>query len=258
MFKRAVITVRIDDICPWNDIEKVQEAVSAVESCGVRGLLGVVPACADPDLRKNDFNPHFWEWLRGMKDRGWSVALHGYAHHLDSDGKSLITSGTKSEFAGKPYGTQFELLEKGKRILTEHELETDIFFAPAHSFDSVTLEALKEAGFRYVSDGRSMHCYIRKGIKHISCRSYGMPKHPRGIVTLALHPCEDKPLKPWLDYIERWRQSLVDFSSLLDSPCRNILGPLEEKAFLAWRSSLKPGLQKMSDSFADCCDSGNH
>lgn len=45
------------------------------------------------------------------------------------------------------------MLTEGKKVLTQKGIETDIFMAPAHSYDKKTLKALKETGFNILTDG---------------------------------------------------------------------------------------------------------
>ena len=58
-----------------------------------------------------------------------------------------------SEFAGLGFEQQFAMLEKGKAILESHGIKTDIFMAPAHSYDRNTLNALQKLGFTKMTDG---------------------------------------------------------------------------------------------------------
>ena len=49
----------------------------------------------------------------------------------------------------------YEKIKKGKEILESHNVYTDVFFAPSHSYDDNTLRALSKCGFKYISDGYS-------------------------------------------------------------------------------------------------------
>ena len=86
---------------------------------------------------------------------------------------------------------QLEKICKGKDILLKHGIETDVFFAPAHSFDDNTLRALAECGFKYVSDGYSKRPYERYGIKMLPFR-IGMPNFnkKKGYFTAVMHAHE--------------------------------------------------------------------
>ncbi len=77
------------------------------------------------------------------------VALHGYKHQrtkLDS---------ADTEFAGVPLAGQVDMLTRGKNCL-ESLLESPVvgFIPPWNSYDVVTLQALKDCGFSYISAGK--------------------------------------------------------------------------------------------------------
>jgi len=94
--------------------------------------------------------------------------------------------------------------------MNSHGVETDIFFAPAHSYDDNTLRALSNSGFKYVSDGLSSKPYMRYGITLLPCRSGGIPRMRKDdtYVTAVVHAHEwareDKKVD-WLKY-----QQLLD------------------------------------------------
>ena len=79
----------------------------------------------------------------------------GHQHIFISQHKGMVNNRVGSEFAGLSYEKQLEKILAGQKILKEHGIETDVFFAPAHSYDLNTLRALKKAGFKYISDGKS-------------------------------------------------------------------------------------------------------
>ena len=70
----------------------------------------------------------------------------------------------QSEFAGKSYEEQYQLLESGQKKLLDRDIETKLFMAPGHTFDKTTLRALKALGFTHVTDGFGDLPYVRSGI----------------------------------------------------------------------------------------------
>lgn len=179
------ILIRFDDICPTMDWDEWGKAESLLEEKGVVALLGVVPDCQDPDLMIDEPREDFWEYIKELQKKGFTIAMHGYRHVFLKD---------HSEFAGVPYSEQLDSIRKGKQILNNHGIDTDIFFAPAHHFDDNTLRALSECGFHYVSDGYSSKPYIRYGIKLLPCRYGGVPslKNKKGYLTAVVHAHEWK------------------------------------------------------------------
>ena len=165
------ITFRMDDICPQMNMSKFMKYKQLFDDYGVKPLLGIVPDNQAPKLAVDQAWPGFWELKRQLQDYGWSIAQHGYQHVYCSRHPGLITSRPLSEFAGLPYAEQYQKIELGRTILQEQGIKTDIFMAPGHSFDTTTLQALKDCGFIYVTDGHSSWPYVYKGIKFIPCRN---------------------------------------------------------------------------------------
>lgn len=191
MAKRKVL-LRFDDICPTMNWEQWERAKKLLDSVGATALLGVIPDCQDPALQIQSARLDFWDYIKQLQKKGYAIAMHGYKHVFDIQSSGLCTLKKHSEFAGHDYQEQYRRINEGKRILNEHGIETDIFFAPAHSYDDNTLKALYANGFRYISDGRSLKPYIRHGILCIPERSGGIPKMTNrgGYYTVVLHAHE--------------------------------------------------------------------
>ena len=63
--------------------------------------------------------------------------MHGHQHIFISQHKGMVNNRVGSEFAGLSYEKQLEKILAGQKILKEHGIETDVFFAPAHSYDYI-------------------------------------------------------------------------------------------------------------------------
>jgi len=242
---QAKIAIRIDDVCPQMDSERFERTVRHIESCGVRGLLGLIPECRDEYLCQRADDPDFWKKLLELRENGWVLAMHGYTHVYDIQSKSMVSGGLNSEFAGYTYEEQFKKLKKGLDILSLHGIKTNIFFAPSHSYDKNTLRALHNLGFKYISDGRSTYCYRHYGLKFIPCRVYGMPRRIEGVITLALHPCAitDEEYDQWKEYIEVHHDRLVSYSELLVEKEHELLPQLiDEKLYILFSRYIRPWL----------------
>ena len=153
------ILLRFDDICPTMNWEQWEKAKQLMDENMVVALLGVIPECKDSDLLIDAPRSNFWEYIKNLQDAGFTIAMHGYQHVFEIKADGLVTRNKISEFAGLPYKKQLEKIRKGKEILNSHGIETDVFFAPAHSYDRNTIKALREAGFKYVSDGLGYRPY---------------------------------------------------------------------------------------------------
>lgn len=183
------IAVRMDDITPdmnWENFCFFQELFG---KAGITPLLGIVPDSRDEKLCCGKKRENFYEVMRGLKEKGYSFAIHG-CHHLYTTKKGgLFPLNTSSEFAGVPYERQKEMLAFGKKKLEEQGITADIFMAPAHSYDNNTLRALKELGIMKITDGFGKEPYTYKGMTFypISFLLGRSLKRKDGVTTLVLH-----------------------------------------------------------------------
>lgn len=195
--------VRFDDVCPTMNWEQFNRAINLMDKYNIKPLLGIIPDNRDPEQIIDDENEAFWNEMLKLQRRGYSIALHGCYHVYDNVERGMITPWEKkgTEFAGHSYENQYEKIKVGKQILESHGIQTDIFFAPAHSYDRVTLRALYDNGFRYVSDGKSKRPYMQGGIKCIPCRTFAVPKVRRNGVYIAV--CHSSR---WGEYPENYQR----------------------------------------------------
>ena len=149
------IGIRMDDIVPGMDQEKFLRFYALLAEYGVRPLLGIVPENRDGKLVRGNKQETetFFAQVRKWQEDGAILAMHGLYHLYTTEEGGLFPLNHKSEFAGLPYEKQKEMIAEGKRILQEYGIETDFFMAPSHSYDRSTLQALKDNGFRRVTDG---------------------------------------------------------------------------------------------------------
>ncbi len=191
MSKRKIL-LRFDDICPTMNWGQWNKAKDLLDSIGATALLGVIPENQDPALIIDKPRDDFWQYIQKLQKEGYAIAMHGYNHVFDMQASGLSTPKKHSEFAGHTYEEQNRRIKEGKRILKDHGIETEIFFAPAHSYDDNTLKALAANGFKYVSDGKSQKPYRRHGIICFPEYTGGLPKMKRagGYYTAVLHAHE--------------------------------------------------------------------
>ena len=149
-------SVRFDDLCPTMNKKQFEKAFELMEINNIKPLLGVVPNNQDIDLMIDEPNDNFWDYIKMKQNQGCEIAMHGYSHVYNQERPMTMICGKKhSEFAGNTYDDQFKKIKLGKEILNSHGIYTDIFFAPAHTYDKNTLKALKANGFKYMCDGLS-------------------------------------------------------------------------------------------------------
>lgn len=213
------ILIRFDDICPTMNWAQWEKAKKMLDAKGVTALLGVVPDCKDPELQIDEARPDFWKYIKELQKQGYAIAMHGYQHQFELKADGLVTKNKISEFAGLPYEEQLEKIRKGKDVFTQHGIEVDTFFAPAHSYDDNTLKALAECGYKYVSDGLSSKPYMRQRIKLLPCRSGGIPRIEKksGYITAVVHAhewannVESVEYNRFIDTIENYFTCIVSF-----------------------------------------------
>ena len=183
------IAVRMDDITPdmnWNNFNFFLELF---EKAGITPLLGIVPENKDKSLNREPPRENFYEVMNELENKGFTFAMHGCYHVYSTKCGGIFPLNGYSEFAGHPYETQKEMLLYGKEKLKENGIETDIFMAPAHSYDKNTLKALRELGFTKITDGFGKRPYIYKEITFypISFRLSGSLKKKTGVTTMVIH-----------------------------------------------------------------------
>lgn len=230
------IAVRMDDITPDMDWERFLAFKELLDEYDVKPLLGVVPDNRDENLHRAEAAVDFWEYIGELQREGWHIALHGYRHLYSTKKGGLFPLNKFSEFAGLPLSTQREMIRKGTQIFSRHGIHTDIFMAPAHSYDKNTLLALKEAGYTKITDGFGSKPYEWQGMIFypISFLFSHSLKKKRGITTMVVHANEITPeeLSGYRKLFAAHREELISYSDYLREPAviRGILGRLREHA----------------------------
>ncbi|MDR3225614.1 MAG: DUF2334 domain-containing protein [Clostridiales Family XIII bacterium] len=183
------IIVRLDDACPvmnhdiWGKIEEI------LDKNGVKPVVGIIPENRDTLFTWAE-DPAFWRvTAKRWASKGWCIAQHGCYHLYQADADKLDPL-ELTEFKGFPKDTQRELIETGYRIMSAHGINPEGFFAPNHSFDDNTVDALRESGhFKFLSDGMSFGLFRYRGMVFIPYipASRKFPVKPN-IMTQVLHP----------------------------------------------------------------------
>ena len=208
------IAVRLDDITPDMDWEKFHRLEKLLEEYRISPLLGIVPDNQDPNLSRNPVRKDFEEQVKKWEEKGWSLALHGWKHLYTTKKGGLFPLNHFSEFAGLKKSIQKAMISDGKEKLKRIGIQTNIFMAPAHSFDKNTLEVLKEAGFLYVTDGFGTYPYQWKGLTFLPIafqKSKDIEKED-GYTTLVFHTNTMKD-EDFLDVEKLFREHRKDFIS---------------------------------------------
>lgn len=226
------IAVRMDDISPAMDWDRFEAFRALLNEYGVKPLIGVVPDNRDENLNRGRENADFWLYVKQLQESGWVVALHGYQHVYTKKKGGMFPLNDFSEFAGVSYEKQRDMLEKGREIMEAHGVVTDIFMAPAHSYDRNTLEALKQTGFYRITDGFGKRPYRWLGMDFypISFRLENSLKKDKGFTTMVVHTntINEKDMEKYRRILEE--REVISFREYLkEQPVkRTVFGRLAE------------------------------
>lgn len=233
-----ICTFRLDDITADMDWNRFNRICGIFDKYQVKPLLGVVPDCRDESLHMQEQNQGFWEILRSLQEKGYSMAQHGYHHVYETKDSGILRLNPFSEFAGVPYEKQEEKIRKGKQILQKEGIYVTIFMAPGHTYDCNTLRALKKNGFTHVTDGYANQIYCSGSLTFIPSRQ-SRPGLQKGIDTICLHvnSMKDADFDDLEQFIRKNRAAVADYKDLLAEKGNNRdLGILlEEKKNLCTR-----------------------
>ncbi len=245
--KTKRIVFRLDDICATMDMQKFVTMRDILDRYHIKPLLGIVPRNRDASLMVQEESPHYADIIKQCRLNGYAVAMHGTYHIYDSTAKGIVTKRPKSEFAGKSLKAQVRLLKAGKMQMKRDSLDTDIFFAPGHSYDKNTVRALRMTGFRVVSDGRSFGKYKRGGIEFIPVRIFATGLKPVcGITTICFHTnhMDHASFRRLEQYIAKYREYICDYSECFSLENRNTwISLTEEQIFVIYECYIHPFLR---------------
>ena len=226
--------IRMDDITPDMDFEKFYRVKKMLDTYQIKPLIGVVPYNQDSNLKKNPVLEDFSGFLKLLQSEGYEIALHGCYHVYTTGKKGLFPLNDFSEYAGVSYEKQDEMIRIGKARLQEWGVETDIFMAPAHTYDKNTLKALVSNGFQYMTDGFGTKPYIRGGLKFypIATKRSECFSDKEGYTTLVLHAnmMEEKDFQRLEQQLKENKENFISYSEYLkvDAKRRGMMGNLVE------------------------------
>lgn len=213
------IAIRMDDITPDMDWAKFLRFKELCDLYQVKPLIGVVPDNQDEMLHMDTAREDFWDYLLQLQENGWCIAQHGCTHIYSTKKKGCFPLNALSEYAGASYEEQYASLQKGQKILQSHKIYTDIFMAPAHSFDKNTLKALKTLGFTRLTDGFGKLPYEWQGLIFypISFKQSSSLKQEEGYTTFVIHAntMNDKDFERYEKMFREHQEKLISYSEYL-------------------------------------------
>lgn len=255
------IAIRMDDITPDMNWENFLRFKRLCDRYQIKPLIGVVPDnqdenlhfesasqnkivsasgkavsfdLTDTDNQPSDIPQDYWGYLRRLQQEGWRIAQHGYIHCYHTQKMGCFPLNKLSEFAGIPYQQQYEALKAGKELLQSHGIDTDIFMAPAHSYDKNTLRALKKLGFAKLTDGFGKVPYQWCGFIFypISYRQSSSLKKASGYTTFVVHAngMNQGDFKQYEHLFQTYSDRLISFTEYMEVPPkkRSVAGRIAE------------------------------
>ena len=152
---------RLDDISwdmNWDNFNRIRELFIKYN---IRPVIGVIPDNKDVKLieqsKKSEClsKNEFWKLIKLLQNEyDWTIAMHGLHHLYETKESGIIgRNNRQSEFAGLPLDVQKEKIRMGREILEKHNIRTDVFMAPSHSFDHNTLLSLADNNITVITDG---------------------------------------------------------------------------------------------------------
>ena len=222
---RATYLVRFDDICPTMDWESWEQVENVLVSEGVKPLLAVVPDNRDDNLVVGQKNEHFWSKVRDWQKMGWSIAVHGYQHLYQTNDPGLLGLNKYSEFSGLSYEQQSKKLKEAFKIFNSYDIKPDLWIAPAHSFDKVTLSALSDLGVEVISDG-----FFKRPVKYMNMiwipqQLWRFRHLRRGIWTVCFHVngMKKEELERICSDLNQYKERIVSLDYVLKNTSINSL-----------------------------------
>ena len=219
-FKMKRYLIRLDDACPTMDARKWQRIEQILDVNSVRPMVGVIPANEDPKQQIDTADEDFWAKVKDWEKKGWAIALHGYDHcYISNDGlNGLNPLWSRSEFAGVPLEEQKIKIREGIKVLNTHNISPKYFFAPSHTFDANTLQALREeSNIRIISDTIATQPYRKDAFVFIPqlggrCSEMKLP----GVWTFCLHPStmKDEDFVATERFLQAHKDEMLGFDEL--------------------------------------------
>lgn len=187
----ASYIIRLDDACNTSDLNKWKAIEEILDEFDVKPVVAVIPDNQDSTLKFESENTDFWQMIKRWEEKGWAIAMHGYQHkyHFVNKRRLVLPYYDRSEFGGLSLEDQQNKIRKSLDIFRANHIEPKLWVAPGHSFDEVTLEALRrEVPFRLVSDGIAFQPYSYKGFTFVPQQLWSIVEKKFGTWTICLHP----------------------------------------------------------------------
>jgi len=180
--------IRLDDASEYMNFEKWNPYFKIFEQYNIFPIIAVIPCNRDPKMLNSNPDKNFWDKVRDWQKKNYVIALHGYEHLYSNANPGIMGINKYSEFAGINLQTQISMLQNGLAKFNSEDIYTNMFVAPAHSFDKNTIKALIYVGINYISDGFFLNPIFKNGINWIPQQLWKPIKKNKGVWTICVHP----------------------------------------------------------------------
>jgi predicted deacetylase len=212
--------IRFDDICPtmnWTIWIKIDEILTRE---GIKPILAAIPDNRDPFLFIEGERQDFWDFIRKKQRQGWSIGLHGYQHVYVTKCSGILGLNPYSEFAGLPEEEQEAKISNAIEIFRANGVKPELWIAPAHSFDEVTIKVLKKHDITIISDGFALYPYVDNyGVFWVPQQLWGFPKRRMlfGVYTVLFHhnSWTERDLLTFKENIKRYKERITDLKTVI-------------------------------------------
>ncbi len=187
--KNTGILIRFDDIAENMNWRLMDKCESLFEKHNIKPVVGVIPNNKDTELLSYPKRENFWNIVNRWQAKNWEIAMHGYTHIYDTNTKKkdYFNYGGRSEFFGHSIENQIEKIKNGLKVFENNNINIRVFYAPNHTYDKNTFEALKVSGISQVIDGYGLIPYVEHDIKFIPQLFYKPILLPFGIQSTQIH-----------------------------------------------------------------------
>lgn len=243
----ARFLLRLDDACPTMDRRRWDRIEAILDRHQIKPIVAVIPSNLDPTFFIDPPDGHFWHRVRSWQRKGWTVGMHGLHHLLHpTRAKQLLPFYPESEFSGLSLPAQKDKLRRAWEIFLSEGVRPQVFVAPAHTFDLLTLRALRaETEIQVISDGIAADLYYQHKFFWIPQQLWRLKPLRFGLWTVCLHPntMDKKTLKRFDRDVQSFRDQIMEFSQLtLARRRRNLLDRAVHFRFWIGKRGLRAAL----------------
>jgi predicted deacetylase len=216
---KATYLLRFDDICSSANWEVWEKVEAVLLEHHILPLVAVVPNNQDESLRVSSPDCRFWDRVRRWQSLGWTIGMHGYQHRFVTADPGIVGLNNYSEFAGISRYEQQLKLESALALFRNEYVEPVIWVAPAHSFDNVTVELLRESGICNISDGFYYAPNVDSiGMMWFPQQLWSFRWRPFGVWTICFHinSWREKEILDFRKNVRRYRAAISSFQLIRD------------------------------------------